>query len=463
MVGIFGMSQNGIKEIVKRRDVKVSIVGFGYVGMCLGLMLAEKGIRVKGIDVRQEVVNDVNAGKSHINEPDVPELLKKFVSEGKITASTSYAPIKESDVVLVTVGTPLGEDYSPYLGDVSAAAQEIGKFLQSGQMVILKSTVPPGVTEEVFLPNVEKTSGLKAGKDFGLAFCPERLAEGKALKEIRTLPIVVGGIDKKSSDYAAAFWNALGLETLSVRNARTAEMTKLADNLWIDLNIALANELALLCEKIGVDVLEVLHAANTLPKGEHNVNILFPGSGVGGSCLVKDPWFVYHLAKRHGLELKSPVMSRTVNDQMPGHMFELVEEGLNKAGKKIGHAKVAVLGFAFNSATNDIRSTPAMKLIRALKEAGSDVTVFDPWVNASEIVKTSGAAVATSLEHAVKGADCIAVVTGHPEFRKINLEELGKMVSKNCVIVDGRHIFNPDTVMASKFIYKGVGRGGWEK
>lgn len=462
MTGIFGKLADEIKGGVRKADVKVCIVGFGYVGLCLGIMLAEKGIKVRGIDVRQEVARNTNAGKSHVVEPDVPELLKRFVNEGKITAYSDYSPIKESDVILVTVGTPLGEDYKPYMGDVSAAAQEIGKLLQKGQMVILKSTVPPGVTEEVFLPNIEKTSGLKAGRDFGLAFCPERLAEGKALKEIRSLPIVVGGVDEKSSACASAFWNALGIETLKVRNARTAEMTKLADNLWIDLNIALANELALLCEKIGVDVLEVLHAANTLPKGEKNVNILFPGSGVGGSCLVKDPWFVYHLAKKYGLELKTPVMSRTINDSMPMHMFDLTMEGLGDAGKSIKGSKITVLGYAFSGSTNDTRSTPATEFIQLLKENGANVTVFDPWVNANELARLTGVKVAASLEEAMRGADCLAVVTGHPEFRKIDFSAKNGL-SEKCTVVDGRHVFNPSGVISSGYIYKGVGRGGWTK
>ena len=461
-MGIYGKMKEQITDAIRARGLVASIVGFGYVGLCLGLLLAERKVRVHGIDVRKSVVDMTNRGVSHVVEPEIPEALQRAVAEGLITATTDYSPIKDSDVVLVTVGTPLADDGTPRMDDVRDAAKQIGKFLQKGQMIILKSTVMPGVTEEVFLPAIERESGLKAGIDFGLAFCPERLAEGKALKEIKLLPIVVGGIDAASSACAAAFWEALGLETITVSSAKTAEMTKLADNLWIDLNIALANELAMLCEKVGVDVLEVVRSANTLPKGQNKVNILIPGSGVGGSCLVKDPWFVHKLAKGYGLDMIMPRVSREVNDRMPAHMVKLTEDALKAAGKELSGSKVAVLGYAFNSATNDTRSTPSKPYLEMLKGRAAGIKVFDKWVDQKEIAGI-GLQAAATLEEAVSGADCIVIITGHPEFRQMDLGKVKHLAAKGCAVVDGRHVIDPAAAIAAGFIYRGVGRGRWAK
>jgi UDP-N-acetyl-D-mannosaminuronic acid dehydrogenase len=457
MVKIYKKNVEDIKRNLKSGNVKVAIVGLGYVGLCVGLTIAEKGISVIGIDINLNTVEKVNRGESPLSEPEVPELLKKLYGK-KIKATLDYSVIKDCDIILVTVGTPLNENYIPMIEHVSQASKNIGKFLQKGHMVILKSTVTPGTTEEVVLPILKKESGLKVGKDFGLAFCPERLAEGKAIKETKTLPIIVGGIDNESSNCASAFWNSLGLETIIVNNPKTAEMSKLADNLWIDLNIALANELAILCEKIGVDVLDVIRSANTLPKGMNKVNILTPGPGVGGSCLVKDPWFVYYLGKEYGLELKTPLISRTINDSMPEHMFNLVIESMRDVKKDVKNSNITVFGFSFKGSTGDVRSTPAKKFIELLKESGANITIFDPWVDIEEVKKITNVNVTKSLKNSIKDADCIAVVTDHPEFKQIDINQLKSMVKKNCAIVDGKHVFDPKKLISSGFVYRGIGR-----
>jgi UDP-N-acetyl-D-mannosaminuronic acid dehydrogenase len=458
MVKIYKKELVYIEKNVKVGNVKIAIVGFGYVGLCLGLTIAEKGISVKGIDTNYKIVEKINRGESPISEPEVPELLKKLVGK-KIEATSNYSVVKDSDVILVTVGTPLNEDFTPVTEQIIQTSKDIGKFLERGHMVILKSTVTPETTEKVVLPILEKESGLKAGKDFGLAFCPERLAEGRAIKELKTLPIIVGGIDNESSKCASAFWNSLNLETIIVSNSKTAEMSKLADNLWIDLNIALANELAMLCEKIGVDVLEVIQSANTLPKGMNKVNILIPGPGVGGSCLVKDPWFIYHLGKKYGLNLRTPVVSRTINDYMPKHMLDLVVEGLKDIKKEVKNANITVLGFSFKGSTGDIRSTPAKTFIELLKKSGANITVFDPWIDREEVKKIMGVDVAESFKDSVKNADCIVIVTDHPEFKQMDITELKSMTKKDCAIVDGKHVFDPKKLIASGFAYRGIGRG----
>ena len=303
---------------------------------------------------------------------------------------------------------------------------------------------------------------MKAGNDFGLAFSPERLAEGSAIKELTTIPIIVGGIDKKSSEITSKFWElVLEVKTIIVSDAKAAEMTKLADNLWIDLNIALGNEIALLCDKLGIDALEVINAANTLPKVNYNVNILMPSMGVGGYCLTKDPWFVHAIGKKHGLDLKSPVTSRKINDFMPIYTFNIIKESLEEQGKNIERSKVAVLGISFKSNTGDCRFTPTKYAIELLEKSGCKLAIFDPLVTEKDAKTVTKIPMSNSIEEAAKNADCVEFFTGHQELKNFPLEKLKKLSGKKCSLIDGRNIFSREEIIKIKklgFVYRGIGR-----
>ena len=277
----------------------------GYVGTSLSAVIADSGHSVTGIDIDTELVEAINQAECRIEEEMITDRFEEYAKSGRITASTSHEEIVDADTVIVTVGTPL-EGANPDLTAVNAATEAIGNHLTPDTLVIFRSTLPAGATENELRIILNNVSGLKAGEEYSLAFCPERMAEGSAYKDLTTLPVVVGGLTDDCQQEVETFWNKMGQDTVAVSSPTAAEPTKLADNWWIDLNIALANELALLSEQLGVDALELIQAANTLPKGEHNVNILFPGSDVGGSCLVKDPWFVADLGDAHGLNLETP-------------------------------------------------------------------------------------------------------------------------------------------------------------
>lgn len=446
---------------------KASIIGLGYVGTTLAAFLCEKGFNVYGIDTRGELIDKINQGICLISEVGVPRLVRKYVSEGKLMATTDVSIIKHTDVVLVTVGTPLGEDYSPDMSAIEEASTNMAKYLRNGHLILYKSTVLPGTTEEVALPILEKGSGLKAGKDFMLACCPERMGEGSrmtdfggnVLEEIKTIPIIVGGINSQSTSAAEEFWSSLGVNTIKVSSPKTAELAKLADNWWIDLNVAIANELALLCEKIQVDCYEVIEAANTLPKNRYNVNILLPGCGVGGSCLTKDPWFIHHLGKSYRLNLKTCQLSREINDYMPKHMYELVTEALEDIGKHVRNARVSILGLAFKQSTGDTRNTPAIPLIELLMKNEAEVRVFDPWVNQREARKIAGNCVVNSLMEVLEDSDCLVLVSAQPEFRKISFSEIRPLVNFPCAVVDGRRAFDSKEVRSAGFTYWAVGLG----
>ena len=434
----------------------VTVIGFGYIGSVIGAVLASSGIKVLGIDKDKRIIDAVKKGMSPFNEPGLQELISSGVASGNLSVSEDISSCRGSEVFVVTVGTPLSDSYNPDLSQIVAAIKMIQPFVQDGTLVILKSTVPPFTTEAVVAPILLEKAKVH------LAFCPERLAEGSAIRELTSIPVVVGGIDEESIEKAAAFWeSALGVEIIKVGNARTAEMVKLADNLWIDLNIALAGELAQLSDKMDIDVLEVIRAANSLPKGNHHVNILTPSVGVGGYCLTKDPWFVYSLGKRYGLDLSIPRVSRTVNDGMPLYSVSLIDALLKETGKDSGAMKVGILGIAFKNNTGDCRYTPTKPVISELINLGYRVQLCDPWVSEEDASRVTALPVIKDAEPVIKDSDCVAFLAGHREFHQIPIERIAELAKPNALIFDGRMFFDKQKIRRMRELglrYKGVGR-----
>ncbi len=433
------------------------LVGMGYVGSSLAAVLAEHGLTIHGIDVDPDVIETVEAHQCPIEERHISDIFEDHLATGDITVTDSFDSLSDSQIVIVTVGTPLAMD-DPDLSAVTAASREVGRHMKTGDLIMYRSTLPAGATEDTIQPILEAESGLVAGEDFSLAFCPERMAEGNAYADLTRLPVVVGGISEDCQQATKAFWESLGHETVCVTNPRAAELAKLADNWWIDLNIALANEIALLAEAVGVNALEVIEAANTLPKGDHNVNILSPGAGVGGSCLVKDPVFVAKLGDSHGLDLQTPRVSRTINQGMPAHMVYLVEKGL---GRFDGQT-VAVLGYAYKGETDDTRHTPAKDIIDGLEKIGLEVRVTDPFVP-NAIIEAEVDCPAMDLPAALAGADAVVIVTGHDAYQEMSPEALiGYVGTEAFSVIDGRHIFEPTDFADTPVRYLGVGCGSRE-
>jgi dTDP-alpha-D-glucose dehydrogenase len=457
--GVFGRRDAEIDLLVRGKRSGIAVVGFGYIGTVIGAVLADRGWPVTGIDVRQTVVDEINLGKTTVPEPGLHELVSNNVRVGRLCATTDFGAIADNDFIVVTVGTPLGPDFEPIVDDIKAAARAVGEHLHPGHLVILKSTVPPDTTEKLFKPIVEETSGLRAGVDFGLAFCPERLAEGQAIRELMSIPIVIGGVDERSARACSTLWrHCLGVESIVVEDPRTAEMVNLADNVWIDLNVALANELAKVCDRLGMDALQVIDAANTMPKGSHDVNILMPSMGVGGYCLTKDPWFVNHLGESLGLELAIPRTSRTVNNTMPAYTYGLLKQLLAEQGKAIETSRIAVLGIAFKNNTGDCRLTPTKYIVDLLGDSGCELSVHDPWVGAEEALTVTKIPLTADIETAVEGADALVVLAGHRQFHQVPLARLADLAAARCVFLDGRNSFDPAAVRAAGFVYKGIGR-----
>ena len=378
---------------------------------------------------------------------------------GRLHATTDVAEAAAADVVLVTVGTPVRPDGTLAGDQLEAACTALAPHVRRGQLVIVKSTVPPGATRTLVGPALE-AGGLRAGRDFALAFTPERLAEGTALRELRSLPLVVGGVTPRDTATAAAFWEAaLGVEVVPQRSSEAAEVVKLADNWWIDHNIALANELAVFCDLFDVDVLDVIAAANGVPKGAGNVNILTPSVGVGGSCLTKDPWMVWRSAADRGVDVRTVPAAREANDAMPARTAATILAELAALGKEPERSVVAVLGLAFKNDTGDLRATPVRGVVDELRRAGVEVRLHDPLVDPTEAAGLFGDAPDPDLEATVRDADCVAVLARHRVFDGIDFGLLP--TAAKCVLLDGRAHYPAEVVDRLRdqgYVYRGIGR-----
>ena len=450
------MTPEEIKTGIVDGKITIAILGQGYIGLPLSCYLARKGARVIGVDIDPTVVEKINAGSPHIYEPDLKETLQVVLQKGNYhaTADVSEA-IKQSEVIMITVGTPV-EKTGINFSYVERACKDVAGSMKQGCMILLRSTVAPLSTEKIVREMLERESEMVAGKDFGLAFCPERTVEGNAFKELPRLPRVIGGIDKKSTDIAAAIFEVLTTKIVKVSSPRVAEMAKIFDNVYRDTNIALANELAVICEKLGIDVIETIKACNT---GYDRTNMLIPGAGVGGSCLNKDPYILSYSVREKGFEPSLILSARERNISMPGHVVNLVKTAFDEMKKELNDSKITVLGFAFKSNTDDTRETVAVPIISALKEQGANVVVFDPYVPQEKIESQVGKInKANAIIETITNSSCIVVLADHHEFRQLNLPEIKKHLATPAAIIDGRHIFDPKEVIKEGLIFKGVGR-----
>ena len=393
-----------------------------------------------------------------MHEPKLQKRLDVALEFGTISVSDDPATLAPCDTLIIAVGTPLGDDFRADTSHLEAACAAVKPHLAPGVLAILKSTVPPGTTRNIVAAALE-------GLDADVAFCPERLAEGRAVDEFERIPIVVGGVTDRATQRAGAFWrDVMNLEVIEVDSAESAELVKLADNLWIDVNIALATEIARIAAEIGADAHDVIRAANSLPKGEHHVNILTPSVGVGGYCLTKDPWFVHTLGRELGVEVVLPSTARHVNDATPAYYAGVIDRllreecGCDPQGNAV---KVAVLGLAFKSDTGDVRYTPSKVYIETLLGHGYEVAVHDPLVSAHDAADTIDIPLIDDLDDALCGADAVLFLTAHREFVGIPLERIASLVKPGALIFDGQRQFTRDQAEAIRTFglrFRGIGR-----
>lgn len=433
-----------------RAPVKVAVIGLGYVGAPVAATVAATGARVVGIDIDSAKVRAVSAGRNPLRgrEPGLAGLLKSEVSHGRLTATTDMAAVRSADVVVVCVETPIDPvTRDPAYRALKAALASLGLHLKRGVLVSVESTLAPGTMERLVRPTLERASKMKAGRDFALVHCPERVTAGKLLYNLTNLHRVLGAPDPKSTRRAIAFYKRFVKGEIHPTDWTTSEVAKTAENAYWDVQIAFANEVALISEELGVDAYRVRELVNTCPYRA----MLLPGAGVGGPCIPKDPWLLISPALHSKPEL-IPI-ARGVNDYMPRRMAQLVDEALAASGRRIKGARVAVLGFAFRENTEDTRNSPARLFIRDLRRRGADVVIHDPFARSER-----GYKVLRDLKVASNGADCLAIVTAHDTYRNLDLKALRRTMRRR-VLVDGRNVFAGSEVVRAGFVYRGIGKG----
>ncbi len=445
-----------LEKKIDDRTAKICMVGLGYVGLPTAIFFAEMGYYVIGADIDEEKVKKIRDGRAIYKDLRIGEKLNCVLKNGKFSATNDVIEaVSKSDVIIITVPTPVTVTKEPDLSHVISAAESITKGLKKGQLIILESTTYPGTTEECVKPVLE-TTGLKAGVDFGLTYCPERYNPGDVGHTIDNVARVVGGITLEWAEIAKKLYKTIIKKEISVvRNIKTAEAAKIVENIQRDLNIALVNEFALIFEKLNIDVMEVLDAAST----KWNFIKYKPGPGVGGHCLPVDPYYLTHKARELGYYPKLILAGRSINDYMPTHVVELIIDGLNNVGKCVRNSKIAILGLAYKSNTGDIRESPAIHIVETLLKMSGKVYVHDPLVGAKDCekyfeVKNS------NFEDALKDADCVVHLVNHVLItEKLTLDNIKKIVKKDCVIVDTQYFFSPKDVLKYGYFYKGIGRG----
>lgn len=395
---------------IAERKITVGVVGLGYVGLPLAVEKAKAGFRTIGFDVQEEKVKQVNAGHNYIGDV-VDAELAQLVNNGMLSATSDFSFIKEVDFVAICVPTPLDIHQEPDISYVENSAKSIAGYLTKGTVVVLESTTYPGTTEELIKPILEKGSGLECGKDFYLGFSPERVDPGNAVYKTKNTPKVVGAVGKDAQEVIAAIYGAvLGDKVHTVSSPAVAEMTKILENTYRNINIGLINELAILCNRMNIDLWEVIEAAKTKPFG---FTAFYPGPGLGGHCIPLDPYYLTWKAREYGFHTSMIEASMMINDHMPEYTVERCGKILNRHRKALNGSKVLVLGVVYKQDIDDYRESPALRVIEELEKTGASVSFYDPYIpqykQHGKLHKGETALTAELLQH----ADLVVVTAAH--------------------------------------------------
>jgi UDP-N-acetyl-D-glucosamine dehydrogenase len=416
-----------LKSKLTDRSARLGVIGLGYVGLPLCIEFARAGYRVTGIDNDARKVARLNAGESYIQ--DVPtEWLREAMKAGRFTATTDYSVLRELDTVDICVPTPLRKTKDPDISYVAAAVDEIEKYLHPGMMVILDSTTYPGTTDELILTRLERT-GLEVGKDFYLAFSPERVDPGNPEWNTKNIPKVVGGVTPACTEHAALLYRSSLGPVVPVSSTRVAEMVKLLENTFRSVNIGLVNELALMCDRMKIDVWEVIDAAATKPFGFMK---FYPGPGLGGHCIPIDPFYLSWKAKESGFEARFIELAGQINGSMPYYVAQKVADCLNGVGRAVKGAQILVLGVAYKEDIDDIRESPALDVMKILAEKGGRMSYSDPFVPSLAANGLSLSSVPLSKE-GLRRFDCIVITAAHRSV------DYAMIVASGVPVVDARN------------------------
>lgn len=434
--------------------MKIIVAGLGYVGLTLALTLADVGYKVIGVDKDKKKIEKLNNNQPTLYEPQVRQILTSAISTGNISFTEKIAKVDEKVAYIICVGTPINDQtHEPVLENLRNISTEIGINLKKGDLVILRSTVPVGTSRNFLKPILEKESNLRTPSDFHLATAPERTLQGSALQELKQLSQIIGGINEDSVESAASIFSRMTRTVVRVSSLEAAELIKLLDNTYRDMTIAIGNLCGKICEKLNLDSHEVIEAANY---GYSRNKILFPGAGVGGGCLVKDPYLLLS-SLDDSINLDMIKTSRKINDSMIEDTIRLIESSYRKTSRSISNSKILVLGFAFKGVpdTDDIRYSPTLPVIEFLKKQGSSLYGYDPLV-LHETIKNLGIQPVSEI-YGNQKYDCILIMNNNPRFRNIDFKRLEDKSNLPLLVIDGWYLYDSKSLKGLGIRYFALG------
>lgn len=440
------MSLSSLQRDIEQKSARLAVIGLGYVGLPVACEFARAGLDVVGVDLISERVEKINHSVCPIEgyEPGLADVLYEAISSGRLRATTSYQDLKDRDVILIAVETPVDRDHRPRYIALRAALESLGLVLKREALVIIESTIAPGTMRTLVRPTLEKSSRKIVNNGFYLGNCPERVMPGRLLQNLRQVSRVAGGWTPETASAMVSLYRHIVHAELDPTDCLTAELVKTAENAYRDVQIAFANEVALLCESLGGDVWKVRELVNKSPGRQMHL----PGAGVGGHCIPKDPWLLIANAPGNFQPRLIPA-ARAINDGMPLHIAELTIEALEQAGISIENASVAVLGYAYLENSDDTRNSPSAVLVDRLQALGMNVRIHDPYVTEYQ----------GPLDRVIESADAVIVMVAHDEYRNIDIGALKSLMAAP-VLIDGRKVFDKEDVISKGFIYRGVGQAG---
>jgi len=438
-----------LPDAISKHTCKIGVVGLGHVGLAVAATFADRGFAVSGCDLIRGLVQNISSGNLKLFELELAEMINNAVKSGKFSATTDCLNVaKTCEITIICVQTPISRKKQPDLSFLRSACETVGNGLRYENLVLIMSSVPPGTTTEM-ARTLEKVSGLSCGKDFWLACCPERLAPGNSVRDFINNDRMIGGFDAQSAKLANRLFHEVVRGKVFLTDSLTAEIAKLAENTFRDVNIAFANELALICEQDGVDVQEVIKLANTHPR----VNIHGPGCGVGGPCLPKKPYLLLAGAKRH---TKHSMIrcSRRLNSFMESHTISKVLTALGIAKKNVSRSRISVLGVSYKKGSDDVTNAPSKFIVQKLLSLGAKVNIYDPFC-----VEAFGGKKCEGPYEAIAKTDCLLILTDHKEFGSLDLKRVKEIMNKPACIVGGRRVISPAEAASVGIMYFGIGLG----
>jgi len=451
------LDDSQIQDCLKNHSLKIGVVGIGRIGLPTALCIANSGLETIGIDINEKLVSMINSKDYPLrDEPEFDKIFDSAVSQKKFSATTNITEaIPKCDVVILSLPTPMNNQNIPDYTALLTIGKSLNGLLSNGQIVIVESTVEPGFVENELLESIEGSEkSLKSGVDFHLAVCPETANPGEIMKDFKKLPRLVGSIDEKISHIVSALYTyVFGVELIQMPNCKTANAVKLTTNVFRDINIAFVNELALLFERLGIDIHTVINAA----KRKYNFQPHFPGPGVGGPCLPVNSYQYLNSSNKIDQNfLKIVQEARRINEKMPQHVVDLLIDAFSELNKKLDNSTVALLGISYKPDVHDVQIAPSEDIIKLLNTKNVKLKIFDPYFMSETIF---GHKIENSISDAIDDSDAVIIITGHKEFEELNLETFSNSSNK-LILVDCTGKINPKDAKSRGIIFRGIGRGG---